>query len=90
MGTAYVNGIQGSDRYWLKGAACAKHYVVHSGPESQRYVTIRLVTYLLVFLVLVFLHQPNTSFSNGTFDYFFQTTGHKAISVGNTISHYSL
>jgi len=37
MGKAFVRGLQGEDPYYLKAAACAKHYVVHSGPESSRH-----------------------------------------------------
>ena len=37
MGTSYVKGIQGSDSFYLKAAACAKHFAVHSGPESSRH-----------------------------------------------------
>lgn len=37
MATAFVNGIQGSDSLHLKAAACAKHFAVHSGPESERH-----------------------------------------------------
>ncbi|NDP21160.1 MAG: glycoside hydrolase family 3 protein [Paludibacter sp.] len=37
MGTAYVKGMQGNDPNYLKTAACAKHYVVHSGPEALRH-----------------------------------------------------
>lgn len=37
MGVAYVNGMQGNDPKYLKTAACAKHYVVHSGPEALRH-----------------------------------------------------
>ncbi len=29
-----VQGLQGDDPNYLKTAACAKHYAVHSGPES--------------------------------------------------------
>lgn len=36
LGTAFIKGIQGTGKY-LKAAACAKHYVVHSGPESKRH-----------------------------------------------------
>lgn len=36
IGKAFVKGIQGEDPNYLKGAACAKHYVVHSGPEALR------------------------------------------------------
>jgi beta-glucosidase len=37
MGTAYVRGLQGDDPRYLKAAACAKHYAVHSGPEGLRH-----------------------------------------------------
>ena len=37
LGTAYVKGIQGDDPFYLKAAACAKHFAVHSGPESLRH-----------------------------------------------------
>ncbi len=37
MGSAYVKGIQGDDPFYLKAAACAKHFAVHSGPESTRH-----------------------------------------------------
>jgi beta-glucosidase len=37
MGTAFVTGLQGNGQQYLKTAACAKHYAVHSGPESQRH-----------------------------------------------------
>jgi beta-glucosidase len=37
MGTAFVRGIQGDDADYLKAAACAKHYAVHSGPEALRH-----------------------------------------------------
>ena len=37
MGSAYVRGLQGSDRKYLKTAACAKHFAVHSGPERLRH-----------------------------------------------------
>jgi len=38
MGTAFVRGMQGDDPKYLKTAACAKHYAVHSGPERLRLV----------------------------------------------------
>jgi beta-glucosidase len=37
IGNAFVTGIQGNDPKYLKAAACAKHYAVHSGPESSRH-----------------------------------------------------
>ncbi|MBR6556839.1 MAG: glycoside hydrolase family 3 protein, partial [Clostridia bacterium] len=36
MGVAYIRGLQG-DGEFLKSAACAKHFAVHSGPESLRH-----------------------------------------------------
>jgi beta-glucosidase len=38
MGSAFVKGLQGDDLKYLKAAACAKHYAVHSGPEPSRHV----------------------------------------------------
>ncbi len=37
MGVAFVKGLQGDDPKYLKTAACAKHYAVHSGPEEFRH-----------------------------------------------------
>lgn len=37
IGSAFVKGIQGDNPNYLKAAACAKHYVVHSGPEALRH-----------------------------------------------------
>jgi beta-glucosidase len=37
MGVALVKGFQGNDPNYLKVAACAKHYAVHSGPERLRH-----------------------------------------------------
>jgi beta-glucosidase len=37
MGVALVTGLQGNDPNYLKVAACAKHYAVHSGPERLRH-----------------------------------------------------
>lgn len=36
MGTEYIKGLQG-DGEFLKSAACAKHFAVHSGPEKLRH-----------------------------------------------------
>lgn len=36
LGKAFVHGLQGDGKY-LKTAACAKHYIVHSGPEANRH-----------------------------------------------------
>ena len=38
MGASFVRGLQGNDPKYLKAAACAKHYAVHSGPEPSRHV----------------------------------------------------
>jgi beta-glucosidase len=38
LGRAFVRGLQGEDPKYLKAAACAKHYAVHSGPEPTRHV----------------------------------------------------
>jgi beta-glucosidase len=37
LGAAMVRGLQGDDATYLKVAACAKHFAVHSGPEAQRH-----------------------------------------------------
>ena len=37
VGVAFVQGLQGDDPKYLKVAACAKHYAVHSGPERLRH-----------------------------------------------------
>ena len=36
LGKAFVHGVQGDGEY-MKAAACAKHYAVHSGPEALRH-----------------------------------------------------
>ena len=38
IGIAFVKGLQGNDPKYLKAAACAKHFAVHSGPEHLRHV----------------------------------------------------
>ncbi|MVN22410.1 glycoside hydrolase family 3 C-terminal domain-containing protein [Mucilaginibacter arboris] len=37
LGKAFVSGLQGNDPKYLKAAACAKHYAIHSGPEPSRH-----------------------------------------------------
>jgi len=37
LGVQFVRGLQGDDPRYLKTAACAKHYAVHSGPEADRH-----------------------------------------------------
>ncbi len=60
IGRAFVNGLQGSHHKYLKVAAGAKHFAVHSGPESMRHsfnakVNIRDLneTYLHAFKELI-------------------------------------
>ncbi len=60
IGTQFVRGMQGDDPRYLKTAACAKHFAVHSGPEADRHhfdarVDRRdlLLTYLPAFEALV-------------------------------------
>lgn len=36
LGVRYIRGLQG-DGEFLKSAACAKHFAVHSGPEAERH-----------------------------------------------------
>lgn len=37
LGARFVEGIQGHDEKYMKAAACAKHFAVHSGPEELRH-----------------------------------------------------
>jgi len=37
LGVRFVEGIQGHDKKYMKAAACAKHFAVHSGPEDIRH-----------------------------------------------------
>jgi beta-glucosidase len=37
MGVAFITGLQGNDSKYLKTVATAKHFAVHSGPESTRH-----------------------------------------------------
>jgi len=37
IGKRFVKGLQGDDPKYLKTAACAKHFAVHSGPEKNRH-----------------------------------------------------
>ena len=60
MGSAFVRGMQGDHPKYLKTAACAKHYAVHSGPEKHRHTFNAVVsprdlndTYLPAFKKLV-------------------------------------
>ncbi|MBN1659823.1 MAG: glycoside hydrolase family 3 C-terminal domain-containing protein [Anaerolineae bacterium] len=60
MGSAFVRGLQGDHPKYLKAAACAKHYAVHSGPEKDRHIFNAVVsprelhdTYLPAFKKLV-------------------------------------
>ncbi len=60
MGVQFVRGMQGDHPQFLKTAACAKHFAVHSGPEGERHrfnadVSLRdlWLTYLPAFESLV-------------------------------------
>lgn len=60
MASAFVRGLQGDHPKYLKAAACAKHYAVHSGPEKHRHTFNAIVsrrelydTYLPAFKKLV-------------------------------------
>lgn len=60
LAAAFVRGLQGDHPKYLKAAACAKHYAVHSGPEADRHVFNARVspkdlyeTYLPAFKALV-------------------------------------
>ena len=44
MAAEYVKGMQGDHPKYLKIAACAKHYAVHSGPEKDRHSFNAIVT----------------------------------------------
>lgn len=60
LGVSFVKGLQGDDPKYLKTAAMAKHYAVHSGPEKLRHEFDAVVsrydlwnTYLPAFEALV-------------------------------------
>jgi beta-glucosidase len=60
LGVRFVEGMQGDDPDYLQAAACAKHFAVHSGPESDRHHFNAIVskqdlweTYLPAFRALV-------------------------------------
>lgn len=60
MGMSAVRGLQGDDPVYYKSHACAKHFAVHSGPESLRHsfdARVSLIdlweTYLPAFKALV-------------------------------------
>lgn len=44
MASMFVKGLQGNHPKYLKAAACAKHYAVHSGPEKDRHTFNAIVT----------------------------------------------
>jgi beta-glucosidase len=44
MASAFVMGLQGDHPKYLKVAACAKHFAVHSGPEKDRHTFNAIVT----------------------------------------------
>ena len=41
LGVAFIAGMQGDDPRYLKTAATAKHFAVHSGPEAERHTSTR-------------------------------------------------
>ncbi|WP_298537510.1 glycoside hydrolase family 3 C-terminal domain-containing protein [uncultured Algibacter sp.] len=60
IGVSFVKGLQGDNPDYIKAAACAKHYAVHSGPEEFRHEFDAVVskkdlfeTYLPAFKALV-------------------------------------
>jgi len=60
LGVRFVEGLQGHDENYMKVAACAKHFAVHSGPEELRHEFNAVVskkdlyeTYLPAFEALV-------------------------------------
>ena len=60
IGSAFVKGMQGTNPNYFKTVACAKHFVVHSGPEPLRHEFNAMVsnndlrnTYLPAFKTLV-------------------------------------
>lgn len=37
LGVRFIEGMQGKNEKYMKVAACAKHFAVHSGPEDERH-----------------------------------------------------
>lgn len=37
LGVSFIKGLQGDHPKYIKAAACAKHFAVHSGPEIERH-----------------------------------------------------
>jgi beta-glucosidase len=44
LAVRFIYGLQGHDEEYLKSAACAKHFAVHSGPEDVRHSFNAVVT----------------------------------------------
>jgi beta-glucosidase len=44
MGVQFVKGLQGNDKKYLKTIATPKHFVAHSGPESERHTSNVIVS----------------------------------------------
>jgi beta-glucosidase len=38
LAVSFIRGLQGDDPNYIKAMACAKHFAVHSGPESERHI----------------------------------------------------
>ncbi len=60
MGAAFVRGLQGDHPKYLKIAACAKHFAVHSGPEKDRH-TFNAVVSPRVGAARADLHYPSSA-----------------------------
>ncbi len=44
LAVQFIKGMQGNDKKYLKTAACAKHFAVHSGPDNLRHTFDAIVT----------------------------------------------
>ena len=56
MAVAFIKGMQGDDPHYFKVIATAKHYAVHSGPESSRHEFDVAFYCTLVAMKLLVLH----------------------------------
>ncbi len=44
LAVQFIKGMQGNDKKYLKTAACAKHFAVHSGPDNLRHTFDAIVS----------------------------------------------
>ena len=58
MGTAFIKGLQGNDKRYLKTSACAKHFAAHSGPEAGRH-TFNTIVDEKDFVKLIYMRLKN-------------------------------